>query len=57
LARAGEIEPGDPRIPYVRATILLQLGRTDEARDALGRALELQPDFAPALKLSSQLTR
>jgi len=57
LEHAGKIEPDDPLIPYVQATILSQLGRTAEARDAVERALQLQPDFAAARNLSLQLGR
>jgi predicted CXXCH cytochrome family protein len=57
LERAGENEAGNPQIPYARATILLRLGRTAEARIAAQRALQLQPDFADARNLLSQLAR
>jgi tetratricopeptide (TPR) repeat protein len=57
LDRAEEIEAGNPQIPYARATILLRLGRTAEARVAAQRALQIQPDFAAARNLLSQLAR
>jgi len=57
LDRAGKMAKDDPQIPYARATILLRLGRTAEARNDLQRALQLQPDFAAARNLWSQLAR
>lgn len=51
LARAEAIAPRAPEYPYARATILWQLGRRDEARDAARRALEADPMFAPARRL------
>ena len=55
LARAESIAANDPVAPYARATILAQLGRLPEARQAARRALEIQPDFAPARDLLEQL--
>lgn len=54
LLRAESITPDDARIPYARATILAQQGRTDEARAAARRALEIQREFGPALELLRQ---
>ena len=48
LVRAESVDSNDPRIPYARATVLLRLGRADEARSAARRALEIQEDFTPA---------
>ncbi len=45
--------PDDPHIPYVRAMILKRNGRDDEAMVAAKRALEIQPDFQPAMKIFS----
>lgn len=57
LACAEKAETDNPKIPYARATILLQLGRTSEARSTAQRALQLRPDFAAARDLLSQLAR
>jgi len=51
LNRGEAANPVDPRIPYARATILVRLGRTAEAREAAGRALEIQPSYRPAQEL------
>lgn len=55
LVRAEQANARDPRIPYARATVLAQQGRVTEAREAVIRALELQPDYAPALELRRAL--
>jgi predicted CXXCH cytochrome family protein len=55
LARAESIDPGDPRIPYARATVLARLGRLPEARAAAARALELRPDYPEARELIQRL--
>ncbi len=55
LARGESADPNDARIPYARATILAQLGRISDARAAARRALEIQPDFAPAAELLRSL--
>jgi tetratricopeptide (TPR) repeat protein len=57
LIQAEAVAPGDPEIPYARATILLQQGRREEARDALQRSLSARPGFAPATGLLEQLRR
>ena len=51
LMRGESANPTDPRIPYARATILLQLDRRPEALDAARRSLEIRPDFASARQL------
>jgi Flp pilus assembly protein TadD len=56
LDRAETLVPGDPHIPYVRATILLRNGRVNEARGAASRALEIQRDFQPARALLQRLS-
>lgn len=43
--------PDDPHIPYVRAIILAHNGQKNEAMTAVNRALEIQPDFQPAVEL------
>ena len=55
LVRAESADPNDPRSPYARATILAKLGRTDEARRAAQRALEIQPRFPDAEQLLQAL--
>ena len=35
LARASELRPEDPSVKVLRASVLLHLGRPEEARDAL----------------------
>jgi tetratricopeptide (TPR) repeat protein len=54
----GQIaDPQDPQIPYARATILLQLSRHAEARQALEQSLQSQPGFPAARDLLNQLGR
>ena len=55
LSRAESAAPADSDIPYAQATILARLGRTTEARAAVERALQIQPDFADARELARQL--
>ena len=57
LLRAETVEPNSPRAPYARATILARLGRTEEARAAARRALEIQPAFTEASELLRTLQR
>jgi tetratricopeptide (TPR) repeat protein len=64
-ARAGDLEAAfaslaavpdtvaDPRVFAYRASLLLAVGRVDEARPAIERALALDPGHAPALALQS----
>tara|TARA_B100001939_G_C16867358_1_gene584752 strand:- start:82 stop:1011 length:930 start_codon:yes stop_codon:yes gene_type:complete len=51
LIRAESANPFDPEIPYARSTILLNLGRMEEARRVAERALQIQPGYSPALNL------
>ena len=55
LTKAEGLEPASPQIPYARATILVRLGRTIEARAAAQRALQLQPGHAEAAALLQSL--
>jgi predicted CXXCH cytochrome family protein len=55
LSRAESLDQDSPQPPYARATILAQLGRTAEARNAARRALELQPTHAEAAALLRSL--
>ncbi len=43
--------PDDARFPELEGRILLALGRESEGRERLQRALELEPDREPALRL------
>jgi tetratricopeptide (TPR) repeat protein len=64
-AQAGDLEAAfvslagvpdtvsDPRVFAYRASLLLAVGRVDEARPAIERALALGPGHAPALALQS----
>jgi Flp pilus assembly protein TadD len=51
LIRAESADGSDPRSPYARATILARSGRTEEARRAAQRALEINPRFEPAREM------
>lgn len=55
LDRAAALAPADPQIPYERARTLARASRYVEARAAAKRALQLQPDFKPALDLLDAL--
>jgi Flp pilus assembly protein TadD len=55
LLQAESLDPGSPLPPYARATVLARIGRTAEARAALRRALELQPNFSEAKDLLQSL--
>jgi tetratricopeptide (TPR) repeat protein len=48
LVRAESLEAQSAQIPFARATVLARLNRTGEARRAVQRALEIQPDFPGA---------
>jgi len=43
--------PDHPAGPYGRGVIALQQGRNDDARAQISRALERDPDFAPAMRV------
>jgi tetratricopeptide (TPR) repeat protein len=55
LLKGEAADPRDPGIPYARATILAQLGRTMEAVVAADRALQIAPNFAQAAQLRLML--
>ncbi len=57
LQRAESVSPLDARIPYARATLLAQLGRSSEALAATRQALKLQPDFPEAKALLTTLAQ
>ena len=54
LDRAQVSAPEDPHIPFVRATILTRNKRDNEAKTALNRALQIDPDFKAAQELLRQ---
>ena len=49
---SGRLAPGTAKAPLYEAQILIQLGRRDEARQALHRVLQLDPNeaYAPRLR-------
>jgi Flp pilus assembly protein TadD len=57
LMRAESLDARSPQIPYARATILVRLGGTEEAKAAARRALELQPSYREAVELLQALGR
>ena len=48
LVQAESADPSDPRAPYARATVLVRMGKLEEARSAARRALELDSQSAAA---------
>lgn len=50
--RALAIDPEDPELVLDRGTLLLDMGRVDEARAAFARVIELDPDNARAQLLA-----
>ena len=48
LVRSESADPSDYRAPYARATVLVRLGRLDEARSAARHALDLDSNSAAA---------
>ncbi len=57
LEQAEKANAADSRIPYARATVLMQSDRRDEARNAARRVLELQPTHAGAVELMRVIGR
>lgn len=57
LLRAESLDARSAQIPYARATVLAQLGRTEEARRAVQRALKLQPNLSDAAELLRTLSK
>jgi Flp pilus assembly protein TadD len=51
LRGAQNSHPADARLPELEGRILLSTGRESEGSEALRRALELEPDREPALRL------
>lgn len=48
IQRAESVNANIPLYPYARATILARQGKIESARDALRRALQIQPTFSDA---------
>ena len=57
LLRGEQADPLDTRIPYARATILIRLGREDEAKALLRKILEAHPDATACRQLLDKLMR
>ncbi|MBK8040669.1 MAG: tetratricopeptide repeat protein [Verrucomicrobiaceae bacterium] len=57
LMRGEAANPGDPAIPYARATILTRLGRGPEALQAVEKTLMIQRDHPEALQMKMMLMR
>jgi tetratricopeptide (TPR) repeat protein len=55
LERAEREDGTDAEIPYARATVLVRLGRMQEASIAAGQALKLRPGYPEARDLLSKL--
>jgi predicted RNA polymerase sigma factor len=55
--RGEGANPGDPAIPYARATILARLGRAPEALQAVEKTLMIQRDHPEALQMKMMLMR
>lgn len=55
LGRAEALDPGDARIPYAAATILARDNRFAEARAAVRRALQVNPNYREAVLLRQAL--
>ena len=56
LLHAESADATDPRAPYARATILARQGKIDEAKVALRRCLQIQPDYSPAREFLNRFT-
>ena len=57
LLRGEQADPLDTRIPYARATILIRLGREDEAKALLRKILEAHPDATACRQLLDKRMR
>jgi predicted CXXCH cytochrome family protein len=57
LETAERANPRDARIPYARATVLMQSARHQEAREAAVRVLQVEPQHAGATELLRVLDR
>ncbi len=55
LTRAESAAESDPRAPYAGILIFARLGRTEEARRAAQRALEIEPRMPAARELLRSL--
>ncbi|MGB2012083.1 MAG: hypothetical protein ACPHYF_11205, partial [Akkermansiaceae bacterium] len=52
---AEQLEPGDPSIPYARATIHLRKGEKMEAFEACRNCLGIDRNYQPAIQLLRQI--
>ncbi len=57
LAQGAAANPSDADLPYVRATILANQGRKEEAKMEVFKVLNLQPNHPQALQLREALSR
>ena len=57
LVRAESLDAMSAQIPYARATVLARLGRTEEAKAATRRALEINRAYREAQQLLQSLER
>ncbi|MGB1873968.1 MAG: tetratricopeptide repeat protein [Akkermansiaceae bacterium] len=55
LRQAEQLEPGDPSIPYARATIHLRKGQKMEAFEACRNCLGIDRNYQPAIQLLRQI--
>lgn len=57
LLKGEAADPRDSGIPYARATILYKLGRNEEAKQAVIKVLQIEPQSQDAQHLFMQITR
>ncbi|MCX7872060.1 MAG: tetratricopeptide repeat protein [Verrucomicrobiae bacterium] len=57
LNRAEVLNEYSAEIPYARATILFNLNKYDEAKQAVLRALKINPNYADAINLLKRINR
>lgn len=55
LNKARIFGPNHPEVPYLRAVLSVGLGRIEEGRENLQKALMLKPDYEPALELLKRI--
>ncbi|MCO5168297.1 MAG: tetratricopeptide repeat protein [Planctomycetes bacterium] len=51
----AKLEPDDPEAHVLHAAAAVQCDRMDEARDALSRAIKIDPEYTPAYRYAAQL--
>ncbi len=57
LTNAEKLNPNLAYIPYARATILSNMNQLDEAKQAVNKALEIDPTYQHALHLLGFITQ